>query len=72
MTRSNLATRDSGLDAIVRRHLPELGLSDRSLKTALPGMARDSAESARVAAAVHEVADHLAQDCERPLRERGA
>ena len=56
MTRSNLATRDSGLHAIVRRHLPELGLSDRSLKTALPGMARDSAESARVAAAVHEVA----------------
>ena len=47
------------LEAIVRRHLPELGLSDRSLKTALPGMARDSGESARVAAAVHEVdTDH--------------
>ena len=56
MTRANLVTRDSGLEAVVRRHLPELGLSDRSLKTALPGMARDSAESARVAAAVHEVA----------------
>ncbi len=56
MTRPIMATRDSGLEAVVRRHLPELVLSDSSLKTALPGMARNSAESARVAAAVHEVA----------------
>ncbi len=56
MTRSNLATPDSGLEAVVQRHLPRLTLSDRALKTALPEMARDSAESARVAAAVHEVA----------------
>ena len=55
MMRSTQVTQDSGLEVVVRRHLPELSLSDRSLKTALPGMARDSAESARVAAAVEEV-----------------
>ena len=49
----------SRLEAVVERHLPELVLSDESLKTALPGMARNSAESARVAAAVQEVSsDH--------------
>ena len=59
MTQTNVVTRDTDLEAVVRRHLPELSLSDGSLKTALPGMARDSAESARVAAAVHDVAtDH--------------
>lgn len=59
MTQPSLASRNPGLEAIVRRHLPELALSDGSLKTALPGMARDSAESARVAAAVHDVTtDH--------------
>ena len=48
-----------GLEALVERHLPELVLSDESLKTALPGMARSSAESAKVAAAVQEVSsDH--------------
>ncbi len=59
MTPPKVTLRDPGLEAIVRRHLPELGLSDSALKTALPGMARDSAKSARVAAAVHEVGtDH--------------
>ena len=49
----------SRLEAVVERHLPELVMSDESLKTALPGMARSSAESARVAAAVQEVtSDH--------------
>ena len=57
---SAVSTRSPGLEAVVERHLPDLVLSDESLKTALPGMARDSAESAKVAAAVQEVAsDHL-------------
>ena len=60
MTPQSVATPRSGLEAIVERHLPELVLSDESLKTALPGMARDSTESAKVAAAVQEVvSDHL-------------
>ena len=59
MTPHGVATRESGLEAVVERHLPELALSDETLKTALPGMARDSTESAKVAAAVQEVAsDH--------------
>ena len=59
MTPQSVATRESGLEAVVERHLPELALSDETLKTALPGMARDSTESAKVAAAVQEVAsDH--------------
>ncbi len=59
MTPQGVATRESGLEAVVERHLPELALSDETLKTALPGMARDSTESAKVAAAVQEVAsDH--------------
>ncbi len=59
MTPPKLATRESGLEAVVERHLPDLVLSDESLKTALPGMARDSTESAKVAAAVQELAsDH--------------
>ena len=60
MTPQTVATRESGLEAVVERHLPGLVLSDESLKTALPGMARNSTESAKVAAAVQEVAsDHL-------------
>ena len=60
MTPPTVATRSSALEAVVERHLPDLVLSDESLKTALPGMARDSTESAKVAAAVQEVAsDHL-------------
>ena len=60
MTPQSVATRSSALEAVVERHLPDLVLSDESLKTALPGMARDAAESAKVAAAVQEVAsDHL-------------
>ena len=60
MTPPSVATRRSGLEAVVERHLPELVLSDESLKTALPGMARDSTESAKIAAAVQEVvSDHL-------------
>jgi len=60
MTPQSVATRRSGLEAVVERHLPELVLSDESLKTALPGMARDSTESAKVAAAVQEVvSDHV-------------
>ncbi len=43
------------LDKLVERHLPGLVLSEASLKTALPGMARNPEYSARVAAAVHEV-----------------
>ena len=59
MTPQSVATRESGLEAVVERHLPGLVLSDESLKTALPGMARNSTESAKVAAAVQEVAsDH--------------
>ena len=59
MTPQGVATRESGLEAVVERHLPKLALSDETLKTALPGMARDSTESAKVAAAVQEVAsDH--------------
>ena len=59
MTTRSVATRRSELEAVVERHLPGLVLSDESLKTALPGMARDSTESASVAAAVQEVAsDH--------------
>ena len=60
MTPHTVATRRSELEAVVDRHLPGLALSPESLKTALPGMARDSTESAKVAAAVQEVAsDHL-------------
>ena len=60
MTPQSVVTRKSGLEAVVERHLPELVLSEESLKTALPGMARNSSESAKVAAAVQEVAsDHL-------------
>ena len=60
MTAPTVGARRPGLEDLVERHLPELVLSDESLKTALPGMARDAAESARVAAAVQEVAsDHL-------------
>ena len=51
----NLYVRSPQLEAVVERHLPDLILSDESLKTALPGMARDAADSARVAAAVEEV-----------------
>ena len=59
MTPSKVAFRSPRLEALVQRHLPELVLSDESLKTALPGMARSSAESAKVAAAVQEVSsDH--------------
>ena len=43
------------LDRIVREHLPDLTLSDATLKTALPSMARNPEESSRIAAAVHEV-----------------
>ena len=60
MTPANTIVRGPGLKALVERHLPELILADESLKTALPGMARDPAHSARVAAAVQEVpSDHL-------------
>ena len=60
MTTPKVVARAQRLEALVERHFPELVLSDESLKTALPSMARDSAESARVAAAVQEVAsDHL-------------
>lgn len=53
------AVGDRGLAAVVERHLPDLQLSDEALKTALPGIARSSADSARVAAAVQEVpSDH--------------
>ena len=60
MTTPKVVAGSRRLEALVERHFPELALSDESLKTALPSMARDSAESARVAAAVQEVAsDHL-------------
>ncbi len=60
MTTPKVVARSPRLETLVERYLPELVLSDESLKTALPSMARDSAESARVAAAVQEVAsDHL-------------
>ena len=60
MTPANTVVRGPELEALVERHLPDLTLSDGSLKTALPGMARDAADSARVAAAVGEVpSDHL-------------
>ena len=60
MTPADTIVRSPGLEALVERHLPELILADESLKTALPGMARDPADSARVAAAVQEVpSDHL-------------
>ncbi len=49
---------DPELAALVERHLPHLALSDGALKTALPGMARDAAESAKVATAVGEVPSH--------------
>ena len=55
MTPPTVAARDRGLVAVVERHLPNLRLSDDALKTALPTIARDSTESARVAAAVQEV-----------------
>ena len=59
MTPPTLAVRDPRLAAVVERHLPDLRLSDEALKTALPGIARSSADSARVAAAVQEVpSDH--------------
>lgn len=60
MTAPGVATRRSGLEALVGRHLPDVVLSEESLKTAVPGMARDSTESSKVAAAVHEVtSEHL-------------
>ena len=60
MTPPSVATRSSGLEALVGRHLPEVVLSEESLKTVVPGMARDSTESSKVAAAVHEVtSEHL-------------
>ena len=55
MTPPATITRDQGLDTVVQRHLPELRLEDRTLKTALPSIARSRAESDRVAAAVLEV-----------------
>ncbi len=59
MTPANTVVRGPELEALVERHLPDLTLSDESLKTTLPGMARDAADSARVAAAVEEVpSDH--------------
>ena len=58
MTHSEAARRDSGLEAVVERHLPDLRLRDADLKTALPGIARSSADSARVAGAVDEVRSH--------------
>ena len=59
MTLASTVVRGPELEALVERHLPDLILSDESLKTALPGMARDAAESARVATAVEEVpSDH--------------
>ena len=35
MTQPSLASRNPGLEAIVRRHLPELALSDGSLKISI-------------------------------------
>ena len=60
MTPTTTVVRGPALEALVERHLPDLTLSDDSLKTALPGVARDAArDSARVAAAVEEVpSDH--------------
>lgn len=43
------------LERIVRHHLPDLTLSDASLKTTLPNMARSPDEASKVAAAVREV-----------------
>ena len=60
MTPANTMVGSPGLEALVERHLPDVILADESLKTALPGMARDPADSARVAAAVQELpSDHL-------------
>ena len=60
MTPANTVVRGPELEALLERHLPDLTLSDGSLKTTLPGMARDAADSARVAAAVGEVpSEHL-------------
>lgn len=60
MTAPGVTTRSPGLEALVGRHLPEVVLSEESLKTVVPGMARDSTESSKVAAAVHEVtSEHL-------------
>ena len=51
---------ERALEAVVERHLPELGLDDEALKTAIPGIARSASESARVAAAVEDVrSNHL-------------
>ncbi len=59
MTAANTVVRGPELEPLVERHLPDLVLSEESLKTALPGMARDTAHSARVAAAVEDVpSDH--------------
>ncbi len=59
MTPASTVVRGPELETLVERHLPDLILSDESLKTALPGMARDAAHSARVATAVEEVpSDH--------------
>ena len=59
MTPPTAAVGDRRLAAVVERHLPDLELSDEALKTDLPAIARSSADSARVAAAVQEVAsDH--------------
>ena len=58
MTLPKAALRDPGLEAVVQRHLPDLRLSDADLKTALPGIARSAADSARVAGAVQEVRSH--------------
>ena len=44
-----------GLEAVVAKHLPDLSLSDASLKTALPCIARSAGESARIEAAVQDV-----------------
>ena len=59
MTPSTVAAPDREMAAVVERHFPDLRLSDDVLKSALPAIARSSAESARVAAAVQEVpSDH--------------
>ncbi len=59
MTPASTVVRGLDLEALVERHLPDLVLTDESLKTAVPGMARDAANSARVATAVEEVpSDH--------------
>lgn len=55
MTPGRIEVPEAALRKIVQEHLPDLGLSDSSLKRALPRVAKDPRATARIAEALPEV-----------------